>query len=133
MRGSQFLHLSCQPESQAQKGRPREGIKLKEQCHEKNVFWRFEHFNQYSTFCVCGEGFKAFQKFVTTQSLTSYLPLWNYFQIQKMLAETLLIILLLCDWSMISIVYLSLAAGKMRKNYLVTGSFWYDCTESQAK
>jgi hypothetical protein len=49
-----------------------------------------------------------------------------------MVTETLLIIPLLSDWSMISIVYLSLAAGKMRKNYLVTGSFWYDCSESQA-
>jgi hypothetical protein len=26
---------------------------------------------------------------------------------------------------------LSLAAGKMRKNELVTGGFWYDFTESQ--
>jgi hypothetical protein len=27
---------------------------------------------------------------------------------------------------------LSLVAVKMRKSYLVTGSFWYDFTESQA-
>ena len=50
-----------------------------------------------------------------------------------MLTETLLINnSLLCDWSMFSSVNPSLAAGKMRKKYLVTGSFQYAFTESQA-
>jgi hypothetical protein len=39
---------------------------------------------------------------------------------------------LLCDWSMLSSAGLSLAAGKMRKNLLVTDDFRYDFTELQA-
>jgi hypothetical protein len=41
---------------------------------------------------------------------------------------------LLCDWSMFFDADFSLAAEKMRKNKLVTGSFHfqYDFTESQA-
>jgi hypothetical protein len=50
-----------------------------------------------------------------------------------MLTETLLINnSLLCDLSMFSSVNPSLAAAKMRRKYLVTGSFQYAFTESQA-
>jgi hypothetical protein len=48
-----------------------------------------------------------------------------------MLPETLLRILLFCDWSMISCADLLLAAGKIRKNALLTGSFRCDFTGSQ--
>jgi hypothetical protein len=46
----------------------------------------------------------------------------------KMLTETVL----LCGWLMFSSADLSLSAGKMRRNKLVTGGFRYDFTESQA-
>ncbi len=49
-----------------------------------------------------------------------------------MLSETLLRIPFLCDWPMFSSADFSLAAGKMRENYLVTGGFLYYFTESQA-
>jgi hypothetical protein len=50
-----------------------------------------------------------------------------------MLTKTLLIIpFFVIDWSTFSGANLSLAAGKMRKNYLVKGSFWYGLTEPQA-
>jgi hypothetical protein len=39
---------------------------------------------------------------------------------------------LLCDWSMFFSAHLSLDTGKIRKNYLVSGGFLYDFTESQA-
>jgi len=39
---------------------------------------------------------------------------------------------LLCDWSMLSSANLSLAGGKMRKKFLVTGGFRQESTESQA-
>jgi hypothetical protein len=80
-------------------------------------FFRSKHFNQ--TFCVCADGCadlsKAFH--YPIQSLTflfAFLNLSTNF-------ENAYIETLFCGWSMFSSAYLSLAAGKMCKNQLVSG------------
>jgi hypothetical protein len=84
----------------------------------------------FSGFCVCADGCRPFKCFLLLYNYYFCLLLLNYLLKFKMLTETQNS--LLCDWSMFFSANVSLAAEKMRKNQLVTGSFQYDFTESQA-
>ncbi len=99
--------------------------KLQGQCHEIDIFWRSKHFNQY-ILCMRWWFSRSFQKLFTNLYYLKLLSdvenaYWNPLQNS-----------LLYDWSMFSIADLSLAAGKMCTNSLVTGGFRCDFTESQA-
>ncbi len=97
---------------------------LKGQCHEMDIFWRSEHFNQYFLI-VCADGFDCFQglsKLFTTYTIINFLfaslqllskfenAYWN--PPQK---------LILCDWSMFSTDDLSLACVRTNLSRAASG------------
>ncbi len=89
-----------------------------------DIFWRYKHFNRYILSVYALLVFKIFQSFLLPYTINNFLfsslklltnfenAYWNPPQNS-----------LLCDWSMFSSADLSLAAGKMHKNLLITGGF----------
>ncbi len=88
-------------------------------------FWRFKHFNQY--FLSMRWWFlRSFKSFSLPYTIINFLfaslkILTNFENAYCNPPQNFL----LCDWSMFSSADLSLAAGKMRENKLVTGGFRY--------
>jgi hypothetical protein len=90
-----------------------------------DIFLKVKHLKEYLFSVYALMVFKVFQKFFTTLYSITY-----YFR--KCLLKPFSVIGTYRYWYMFSGTDLSLAAGKMRRNLLVTGGFRYDFTESQA-